>query len=96
MRLLIAAIALLSAAPALAYDIKNLSQQDVLTIGKALDAMPHGEVAALYSRIQQQLTAEDQVAAADARAKVEKDIRDKIAAETKKASSEPKKDKPNE
>ena len=47
MRLFIAVIALLSAAPALAYDIKNLSQQDVLTIGEALDALQCDQVVIL-------------------------------------------------
>jgi hypothetical protein len=37
----------------------------------------------LYNRIQQQLSSEDQSAAAAARAKVEKEIRDKIASEAK-------------
>lgn len=89
MRLLVVALAWLLAAPAWAYDIKNLSQQDVLLIGEALDAMPHGKVAGLYLRIQSQLSAEDQASASDARAKTEKEIRDKI-------NSESKKDKPNE
>jgi hypothetical protein len=93
MRFLVATLAALLVSPALAYDLKNLSQQDVLVIGEALDAMPHGKVAGLYNRIQQQLTAEDQAVAAEAQAKAEKAILDKIKSETK---SEPKKDKPNE
>jgi hypothetical protein len=93
MRFLVATLAALLVSPALAYDLKNLSQQDVLVIGEALDAMPHGKVAGLYNRIQQQLTAEDQAGAAEVQAKAEKAIRDKIKSETK---SESKKDKPNE
>jgi hypothetical protein len=84
MRLFIVIMALLVAAPAWAYDLKNLSQDDVLTIGAALDAMPHGRVAGLYLRIQSQLTAEDQASTAAARAQAEKEIRDKITAEMKK------------
>lgn len=89
MRLFAAAVVCLLAAPASAYDIKGLSQQDVLLIGEALDAMPHGKVSALYLRIQQQLTAENQATAEDAKAKAETDIRNKIISESKK-------DKPDE
>lgn len=89
MRVIAAAVVCLLATPASAYDIKGLSQQDVLLIGEALDAMPHGRVAGLYGRIQQQLTAENQAAADDAKAKAETEIRNKIISESKK-------DKPNE
>lgn len=83
MRVFITFIVFLLATPAMAYDLHNLSSQDVLLIGEALDAMPHGKVAALYARIQQQLSAEDAASAAETRAKIEKDIRGKIAPEPK-------------
>jgi len=82
------------ATPAFAYDIKNLSQQDILIIGEALDAMPYAKVSSLYARIQAQLTAENQAAAAEARANMEKDIKDKMKSDEKKASTE--KDPPRE
>lgn len=90
MRLLVAAALSLLAAPALSYDLRNLSPQDVLLLGEALDALPHGKVAGLYNRIQQQLSAEDIAAATDARARVEKDIRSKIDAEPKASPIKPK------
>lgn len=64
MRLLVAAALSLLTSPAWAYDLHNLSPQDMLLIGEALDAMPHGKVAGLYNRIQQQLSAEDMAAKA--------------------------------
>jgi hypothetical protein len=79
-RLLIISALCLLAVPARAYDL-HLSPQDMLLIGEALDAMPHGKVAALYQRIQQQLSAEDAAAAAATREKIESDVRRKLAAE---------------
>ena len=104
MRLLILIFASLIAAPALAYDLRNLSPQDVLLLGEALDAMPHGKVASLYNRIQQQLSAEDAAAQAETRIRAEKEIRDKISSESRppppppppSTPLPPPKDKPDE
>lgn len=88
MRLLIISALCLLAVPARAYDL-HLSPQDMLLIGEALDAMPHGKVAALYQRIQQQLSAEDAAAATAARAKIEAEVSNKIAAEQKAKTPPP-------
>lgn len=82
-------IACLIPAPAFAYDIKNLSQQDILIIGEALDAMPYAKVSSLYMKIQQQITAENQAAEQEARAKMEKDLKAKIESDKLKDNPKP-------
>ena len=88
--ILLASTLLFVAIPASAYDLKNLSSQDILTIGRALDKLPREETDAngLYRRIQNQLSEQDQAAAKatkaneDAqRAKIEDEVRKKLEAE---------------
>lgn len=80
-RLSIVLISLL-AVPAHAYDLKNLSKQDLLTLGAGLDELPRkmGDANGLWGRLQQQIIEQDAKAAADAEAA----IRQKIEAENKK------------
>lgn len=80
-KLLVAASILALCAPCAAYDLKNLSTADLLTIGRGLDKLPredtdreHGD---LYNRIQAQITAQEHHAAAIAA----QALRDKITAE---------------
>lgn len=55
---------LLMAAPAQAYDLRNLSADDVRTINRGVDKLPREETDAngLYRRIQEQLTAQEAAA----------------------------------
>lgn len=41
------------------YKIEDMSQDDMLIIGAALDAMPHGKVQKLVARIQQQINQQE-------------------------------------
>jgi hypothetical protein len=91
--IIIASTLALLALPAFAYDLKNLTAQDILTIGKGLDKLPREETDAngLYARMQKQLSEQDQAAAKAANAKVEDEVRKKIEAE--KAAPPPDGDK---
>lgn len=86
-KLLAGSIALCLCVPAVAYDLKNLSVADLLTIGRGLDKLPredtdreHGD---LYNRIQAQITAQEQQAATIAA----QALRDKITAEIRAKES---------
>ena len=80
---LIGALALGVISGARAYDLKNLSQQDILTLGAGLDELPRkrGDADNLIGRLQQQISEQDAKAAADARAAQEAAMRKKIEAE---------------
>lgn len=77
--IILASTLLFVAVSASAYDLKNLSSQDILTIGRALDKLPREETDAngLYQRIQQAVTAQEK-AAQDAAAQVVAKKRDEI------------------
>lgn len=83
-------IAALLASPALAYELKNLSPQDIMTIGHGLDKLPREETDAnrLYARIQQQLRDQDAQAAKDAADKRQAEIDAAVKAKTEPKPSE--------
>lgn len=75
-----------------AYELKNLSKQDLLVIGAAMGKQPFDDVAGLYSRIQSQIIDQDKqanvaakAAADDAesqkRAKMKAEVRSELDAE---------------
>jgi hypothetical protein len=80
---LIVAIVVGSASHAAGYELKDLSSQDMLTIGAGLDKLPREATDAnqLYARIQRQLFDQDAARAAADRAKLEAEIRKTIEAE---------------
>lgn len=79
---------LLMSAPAYAYDLKNLTAQDIMTIGQGLDELPRRATDAnnLYGRIQSQLREQDAAAA--------KAQEDAVKEKLKKADETKKPDEP--
>lgn len=76
-----------SGKPAIAYDLKNLSASDLLTIGRGLDKLPREDTSTadgkgLYERVQAQITAQEQAdkkASDEAHAKATADYRGALA-----------------
>jgi hypothetical protein len=65
MRMMIVLIGFVLIGPANAYELKNLSTADILTIGRGLDKLPREDTDkdSLYMRLQQQISEQNAEAA---------------------------------
>lgn len=97
--LALAAALLLSGAAAAqqtTFRFENLSTEDILTIGRGLDKLPREETDrnGLYSRLQQQITAQNQARAQANKDAIDKTIADAVAAAAAKEKPPQEEEKP--
>lgn len=86
-----AAVTLALASGSSAYELKDLSARDLLTLGAGLDELPRrvGDADNLWGRLQKQIADQDLAHAAAAEAAEEARIRKKIEAEKAAQNGEP-------